>query len=167
MKYLPLLLIISTKLALASEADFMKQYPQIPPKSTDEGRRAWDQLIKYFETSKNPKLVELALNAKVIGQKSAIENAIATYDLFIIDPNAFITGAKKIDQTYNCLFPTLIPRTQYIPFENIQKRIKKVKNPSKDLIYFTQRANIYYKFIQDKKLIDDDYQCKKIPKKSK
>ena len=103
-KILPLTIFITLSAYSASEADFIKKYSQIPAKSTDEGRRAWDELLAHFKKSKNPKLVELALNAKVIGQKSAIENSIPTYDLLIEDPNAFATGAKAFDPTFNCVF---------------------------------------------------------------
>lgn len=131
----------------------------MPPKTTDEGRRAWDELVKHFKSSHNPKLVELALSAQVIGQKSAIENSIPTYDLLIEDPNAFAIGAKAFDPSFNCVFNILIPRTQYIPFESIQKRIQKVKNKNKPLTEFIKRAAKYYHFIEKQVLVDDEFKC--------
>lgn len=133
----------------------------MPSKTTDEGRRAWDELVKYFKSSHNPKLVELALGAQVIGQKSAIENSIPTYDLLIEDPNSFATGAKAFDPSFNCVLNILIPRTQYIPFENIQNRIRTVKKKNKALSEFTRRATKYYRFIEKQVLVDDDFKCKR------
>jgi len=130
----------------------------LPPITTDAGRRQWRDLEKDFKKSKDPKLVVKAFKGETKGQKSAIEKAIALFDLLAIAPKEFITGAVKYDKSFNCPIQILVPRTQFIPFKEVETHLKRAEN-SKDALAFRKKARSYYQFIKDKKLPTDEFKC--------
>jgi len=167
-KIFPLIILflsITAYAAASSEESFIKKFKDgIAPKSTEDGRQQWYELMNHFKKSSNPELVLIALKAKTNGQRSGVENSIGIYDLFVQNPSSFIKAASKFDKSFNCVLTMLIPRTQYIPFANIDTKLKSLPE-SKLEKTFSTRARKYYSFIKEKKLVDEKYRCKMKTKK--
>lgn len=164
MKHLiPFFVLISFQFPAWADAtsEFITQNSKgLNPKTRDEGRRKWDKLLDLYKKTGRTELVKTALLTKPNAQLQAVEKALVFYDMLFARPSEFITAAKTHDPDLTCFFEILIPRTQFIPFEDIKNKVAAISPRTSAVEDWSKRSADYFKRISEGKPTDDLPKCK-------
>jgi hypothetical protein len=160
---IPFLILVSlTFTAWADEtSEFLIQNSKgLNPKTRDEGRRKWDKVLELYKKSGNPELIKIALITRPVAQLQLVERALVFYDLLMLRPSEFISAAKTIDPQLTCFFEILIPRTQFMPFEDLKKKVDTIRPVTAAVEDWKKRSQEYFNRISNGKPTDDLPKCK-------
>lgn len=142
-------------------SDFLIQNSKgLNPKTRDESRRQWDKVLQLYKETGNPELVKISLLTKPVGQLPLVVRALVFYDLLMLRPADFISAAKKFDPQFTCFFEILIPRTQFMPFEDIKKKVDAINPATAVVEEWKKGSEDYFKRITEGKPTDDLPKCK-------
>jgi hypothetical protein len=154
-------LITIARAASNESKSFLKDYSNgLGAHTSIEGRRQWDKLTELFLKESNPELIALSLRTKPISQKDAIQRAMVHWELIRKRPKSYITGVYQFDKSFNCILPILVPRTQFIKFDDISSYASKIKNKQKEHRLFITRSAKYFKELTNGSLDLKNYSCK-------
>jgi hypothetical protein len=143
-----------------SEVDlFIKNHPHgLAIAGTAEGSKSWKSLIKLYTVSGDERLLGLALKSPSGVSNQAAEKSMHLVEILKKRPDDFIRDSKKFVKKNSCIFRYIIPRTQFIHFDEIKGILSRAKK-NRDVDVFSQEARLYYEAVKAGKPLDPSLAC--------